>query len=185
MDIEEIRSQNDAVVLSTGATWPRDLKIPNREADGIHFAMEFLQVRLDSNSQIFRLLTLICSSSTRPPCWTPSCQTTIISMQRARTSSLLEVVTLATIVSAQQCVMVPSLLLTLSCCHARLHLGGETTHGPNTLGTSQCWCFSYVPLLNHLYRSIFRTDYGHTEVAAHFGQGTYKSHMSVASTAYP
>lgn len=34
---------NDALVLCLGATSPRDLPIPNRDADGIHFAMEFLQ----------------------------------------------------------------------------------------------------------------------------------------------
>ena len=32
----------DAVVLTTGAGVPRDLKIPGRELKGIHFAMEFL-----------------------------------------------------------------------------------------------------------------------------------------------
>ena len=32
----------DAVVLSTGATMPRDLPVPGRELDGIHYAMEFL-----------------------------------------------------------------------------------------------------------------------------------------------
>lgn len=32
----------DAVVLSGGATKPRDLPIPGRELDGVHFAMEFL-----------------------------------------------------------------------------------------------------------------------------------------------
>lgn len=43
--IEDLRAQNDVVIMCTGATWPRDLKIPNREADGIHFAMEYLRVR--------------------------------------------------------------------------------------------------------------------------------------------
>jgi glutamate synthase (NADPH/NADH) len=43
-DIHDIRADNDAVVLCTGATWPRDLKIKGRDADGIHFAMEYLQV---------------------------------------------------------------------------------------------------------------------------------------------
>ena len=33
----------DAVVLCGGATQPRDLNVPGRELDGIHFAMEFLQ----------------------------------------------------------------------------------------------------------------------------------------------
>ena len=32
----------DAVVLSGGAEWPRDLDVPGRELDGIHFAMDFL-----------------------------------------------------------------------------------------------------------------------------------------------
>ena len=31
------------MMLCTGATWPRDLAIPNRELNGIHFAMDFLQ----------------------------------------------------------------------------------------------------------------------------------------------
>ncbi len=33
----------DAVVLCTGATKPRDLPIPGREAKGVHFAMDFLK----------------------------------------------------------------------------------------------------------------------------------------------
>jgi glutamate synthase (NADPH/NADH) len=44
VDAAQLKAENDAVVICTGATWPRDLKIPNREVDGIHFAMEFLQV---------------------------------------------------------------------------------------------------------------------------------------------
>lgn len=45
--------QNDALLLATGATAPRDLDIPNRLGDGIYFAMDFLtkntQSLLDSN----------------------------------------------------------------------------------------------------------------------------------------
>ena len=48
VDIRDIRAKNDAVVLCTGATWPRDLKIKGRDAAGIHFAMEYLQVSLYS-----------------------------------------------------------------------------------------------------------------------------------------
>ena len=33
----------DAVLFTTGATWPRDLQLPNRDLNGIHFAMEFLE----------------------------------------------------------------------------------------------------------------------------------------------
>ncbi|HEY6049939.1 MAG TPA: glutamate synthase subunit beta [Thermoanaerobaculia bacterium] len=39
---EELRRAFDAVVLSCGATKPRDLPVPGRELGGIHFAMEFL-----------------------------------------------------------------------------------------------------------------------------------------------
>nr|XP_031860713.1 uncharacterized protein CI109_003756 [Kwoniella shandongensis]KAA5527785.1 hypothetical protein CI109_003756 [Kwoniella shandongensis] len=38
----DIKAEHDAVIVSTGATWPRDLRIPGREADGIHFAMSYL-----------------------------------------------------------------------------------------------------------------------------------------------
>jgi glutamate synthase (NADPH/NADH) small chain len=39
---DELRREFDAVVLSGGATKPRDLPVPGRELPGIHFAMEFL-----------------------------------------------------------------------------------------------------------------------------------------------
>jgi NAD(P)H-dependent glutamate synthase small subunit len=42
IDVETLRADNDAVVLATGATLPRDLAIPGRELDGIHFAMDYL-----------------------------------------------------------------------------------------------------------------------------------------------
>lgn len=40
--IDKLLAGVDALCLATGATTARDLKIPNREGDGIHFAMEFL-----------------------------------------------------------------------------------------------------------------------------------------------
>lgn len=48
VDANAIREENDALIVATGATWPRDLKIPGRELDGIHFAMEFLQANTKS-----------------------------------------------------------------------------------------------------------------------------------------
>ncbi|KAI8078224.1 uncharacterized protein B0P05DRAFT_597034 [Gilbertella persicaria] len=48
VDVNTLHEQNDAIIVATGATWPRDLKIPGREADGIHFAMEFLQANTKS-----------------------------------------------------------------------------------------------------------------------------------------
>lgn len=33
----------DGICLALGATWPRDLKIPGRQLNGIYFAMEYLE----------------------------------------------------------------------------------------------------------------------------------------------
>lgn len=40
---KELIGQYDAICLATGATWPRDLKIPGRELNGIYYAMTFLE----------------------------------------------------------------------------------------------------------------------------------------------
>ena len=40
--LQSLRTDYHAVVIATGATVARDLKIPNRELDGVHFAMQFL-----------------------------------------------------------------------------------------------------------------------------------------------
>ena len=42
VSIERILDDYDVVVLAGGAEWPRDLPVPGREQDGIHFAMDFL-----------------------------------------------------------------------------------------------------------------------------------------------
>lgn len=42
VNLNVLREENNAVVIATGATVARDLKIPNRELEGIHFAMQFL-----------------------------------------------------------------------------------------------------------------------------------------------
>ena len=39
---EEIISKYDAVILCCGASQPRDMKVPGRDADGIYFAVDFL-----------------------------------------------------------------------------------------------------------------------------------------------
>jgi glutamate synthase (NADPH/NADH) small chain len=39
---EKLVSDFDAVVLATGSTVPRDLRVPGRELAGVHFAMDFL-----------------------------------------------------------------------------------------------------------------------------------------------
>jgi NADPH-dependent glutamate synthase beta subunit-like oxidoreductase len=35
--------ENDAIVVCTGSTTARDLNVANRDAKGIHFAIEYLQ----------------------------------------------------------------------------------------------------------------------------------------------
>jgi glutamate synthase (NADPH/NADH) small chain len=45
VSVEELRGGYDAVVLATGSRVPRDLSIPGRELDGVHFAMEYLYQR--------------------------------------------------------------------------------------------------------------------------------------------
>jgi glutamate synthase (NADPH/NADH) small chain len=42
---DELREQFDAIVITTGSTIPRDLPVPGRELDGVHFAMEYLEQR--------------------------------------------------------------------------------------------------------------------------------------------
>jgi glutamate synthase (NADPH/NADH) small chain len=42
LDVDDLLAEYDAVALAGGAEKPRDLPIPGRELDGIHFAMDFL-----------------------------------------------------------------------------------------------------------------------------------------------
>jgi len=53
VDVHELMHEFDAMVLACGATKPRDLKVPGRELNGIHFAVPFLHANtkslLDSN----------------------------------------------------------------------------------------------------------------------------------------
>jgi glutamate synthase (NADPH/NADH) small chain len=45
VSVEELRQNYDALLLTGGATHPRDLAIPGREFKGVHFAMEFLPLQ--------------------------------------------------------------------------------------------------------------------------------------------
>ncbi len=42
LPVEELRPEFDAILLAGGAESPRDLNVPGRELEGIHFAMEYL-----------------------------------------------------------------------------------------------------------------------------------------------
>jgi glutamate synthase (NADPH/NADH) small chain len=45
VSVEELLGSFDAVVLATGSRVPRDLPVPGRELDGVHFAMDYLYQR--------------------------------------------------------------------------------------------------------------------------------------------
>jgi glutamate synthase (NADPH) small chain len=45
LDPAGLRASCDAVVIATGSRVPRDLPVPGRELDGVHFAMEYLYGR--------------------------------------------------------------------------------------------------------------------------------------------
>jgi len=42
ISVKSLLEGYDAVALTGGAEWPRDLQVPGRELDGIHYAMDFL-----------------------------------------------------------------------------------------------------------------------------------------------
>lgn len=105
IDVADLKAANDAVVFCTGATWPRDLKIPNRDADGIHFAMEFLQVRQTFNFAQQPLNLAFNFSSILHPCWTLSFRMAATSTRAERTSLSSEVETLATTALVHLCAM--------------------------------------------------------------------------------
>jgi glutamate synthase (NADPH) small chain len=45
VDPVELRAGHDAVVIATGSRVPRDLPVPGRELDGVHYAMDYLYGR--------------------------------------------------------------------------------------------------------------------------------------------
>jgi len=45
LDVAELRASFDAIVLATGSRVPRELAVPGRELDGVHFAMDYLYQR--------------------------------------------------------------------------------------------------------------------------------------------
>ncbi len=47
---EQLQKEFDAVIISGGAEQPRDLPVPGRELDGVHFAMDFLPQQNRANA---------------------------------------------------------------------------------------------------------------------------------------
>jgi len=132
VDIEQLRADNDAVVFCTGATWPRDLKIPNRQVDGIHFAMEYLQLNTQS----------LLNSELKDSTYINSKGKDVIVIGGGDTGN--------------------------DCIGTSMRHGASSVTNfellpkpPAARGRDNPW---------PQWPKIFRTDYGHTEVAAHFGK---------------
>lgn len=49
--VTDLESEFDAMIICTGSTVPRDLPIPGRTLDGIHYAMDFLTLQNKLNSR--------------------------------------------------------------------------------------------------------------------------------------
>ncbi|MEM7540947.1 MAG: glutamate synthase subunit beta [Pseudomonadota bacterium] len=45
VDVNQLREDYDALLLAGGATAPRDLPVPGRDLEGVHFAMDFLPLQ--------------------------------------------------------------------------------------------------------------------------------------------
>jgi glutamate synthase (NADPH/NADH) small chain len=43
--LSTLRAEHDAVVLAAGAGWPRDLPVPGRDLQGVHYAMDYLTLQ--------------------------------------------------------------------------------------------------------------------------------------------
>ncbi|KAI6109954.1 hypothetical protein F5141DRAFT_1196066 [Pisolithus sp. B1] len=132
VDAVALRSEHDAVVVCTGATWPRDLKIPNRNTDGIHFAMEYLQLNTKS----------LLDSELQDSSYINAQGKDVIVIGGGDTGN--------------------------DCIGTAMRHGAKSVTNfellpkpPGSRGRDNPW---------PQWPRIFRTDYGHTEVAAHFGQ---------------
>lgn len=64
---EQLRAEFDAVVLAIGSRVPRDLPIPGRDLDGIHFAMDYLYQRnrwvAQQNDQPFKVAEQVITAA--------------------------------------------------------------------------------------------------------------------------
>ena len=126
---EEIKSTFDAVVICAGATQPRDLKIPGRTLNGVHFAMDYLR---NSTSSLL--------SGTECPINANDKNVVVIGGGDTGTDCIGTSI-------RQGCKNVINLEI--------------VDRPPNERADNNPW--PQWPL-------IFRTDYGHAEAAAKFGQ---------------
>ncbi|MFT5302554.1 MAG: glutamate synthase (NADPH/NADH) small chain [Mariniblastus sp.] len=126
---DELKASFDAVVICVGATLPRDLKIPGRTLNGIHFAMDYLR---GSTSALL--------SRSEPPISAKGKKVVVIGGGDTGTDCVGTSI-------RQGCESVVNLEI--------------VTRPPESRADSNPW--PQWPL-------IFRTDYGHAEAEAKFGE---------------
>lgn len=114
------------------------------------------------------------SNSTHLPYSTPSSKMEDLSMPEAKMSLSSEVEILVTIVLELQCGMELVASPTSNYCPSHRRNVPTITHGLNGLGTLDQ---TTATAICSLFYRIFRTDYGHSEVAAHFGNGSFLSSL--------
>jgi glutamate synthase (NADPH) small chain len=66
ININDLLREYNAIVLATGSTVPRDLKIPGRELKGVYFAMEFLKQQNKRNAKLDPLANPTIESNILP-----------------------------------------------------------------------------------------------------------------------
>lgn len=152
IDAHTLRSENDALVMATGATWPRDLKLPNRDAVGVHFAMELLTLNTQSllNSQHEDSRYISCRGKDVIVIGGGDSESYFISLASTGESDLR-------VLSAGN-----------DCMGTAMRHGAKSVTNfellpqpPASRGADNPW---------PTWPRIFRVDYGHTEVASHFGK---------------
>lgn len=126
---DELKASFDALVICVGATLPRDLKIPGRTLNGIHFAMDYLR---GSTSALL--------SRSEPPISAKGKKVVVIGGGDTGTDCVGTSI-------RQGCESVVNLEI--------------VTRPPESRADSNPW--PQWPL-------IFRTDYGHAEAEAKFGE---------------
>ena len=65
ISVNSLKENHDALALCLGATKPRDLDIPGRELNGVHFAMEFWRETPDEHARRIILRSFEISGFTR------------------------------------------------------------------------------------------------------------------------
>ncbi|CUT99364.1 glutamate synthase [Echinococcus multilocularis] len=141
----------DAIVLCLGSTWPRDLNIPGRNLEGIHFAMSFLEPWQRKQSKVTESNAAATSSV------------------EALLRNSGEFANLPTLARDKRVVVIGGGDTGVDCIATATRQGAKSVETLEIMATppgsrdNRTNPWPEWPL-------IFRTDYGHEEVAVHYGR---------------